>query len=199
MLKLKSINIVLNLNIALNWRAKLKLLVHCCCAPCAVETVEFFKKKNNVSIFFYNPNIHPYKEYEKRLKSLEEFCKKFDLKMFVEDFYGLRHFIKGLNNNFTNRCDFCYEDRLLKTATFAKKSGFDAFSTSLLYSPFQQHEKIKKIAEIIAHKLGILFLYEDLRIFYRTGQKKARELGFYMQKYCGCIFSEQERYLKECY
>ena len=121
------------------------------------------------------------------------------MEIFVEDFYGLRYFIKGLNNDFVNRCYFCYKDRLLKTATFAKTAGFEAFSTSLLYSPFQQHEKIKQIAELIAKDIGVIFLYEDLRGFYRAGQKKARELGIYMQKYCGCIFSEQERYLKEYY
>ena len=176
----------------------MEVLLHSCCFVCSIETVEHFKKEGHkLKLFWYNPNIHPYKEYEARLKALKAYAKGKELDLYVNDFYGLRYFIKNLNSEFDNRCSFCYKDRLTNTAKFAKQNGFDAFSTTLLYSPYQDHENIKKIGEQIAKEEGVEFLYKDLRSKFRQGQKKARETGFYMQKYCGCIFSEQERYLKK--
>ena len=87
--------------------------------------------------------------------------------------------------------------RLDKTAQKAKELGFDYFSTTLLISPYQNHEMIYEVAEDMAEKYGVKFLYKDFRPFFREGQKIAMELGMYMQKYCGCIFSEEERYLKK--
>ena len=175
----------------------MKLLLHCCCLVCSIKTIEELKKNFELTLYWFNPNIHPYKEYAARLEALKDYAKTLKLNLIVEDFYGLRYFIKNINNNFNERCLFCYETRLLKTATFAKENGFSHFSTTLTYSPFQNHELIKKIAEKISKELKINFVYEDLRKFYREGQQKAREIGLYMQKYCGCIFSEQERYLKK--
>ncbi|MEG2351563.1 MAG: epoxyqueuosine reductase QueH [Bacilli bacterium] len=100
-------------------------------------------------------------------------------------------------NNVENRCGFCYLMRLEKAAKYAKENGFDAFSTTLLISPYQNHELLKNTALIIEKKYGIKFLYRDFRPGFRQGQNKAREIGLYMQKYCGCIFSEEERYTKK--
>ena len=96
------------------------------------------------------------------------------------------------------RCqDYCYPVRLEQTAKYAKENGYEAFSTTLLVSPYQKHEELKNIGEQIAKKYGLQFLYRDFRTGFREGQAKARELGMYMQKYCGCIFSEEERYEKQ--
>lgn len=174
----------------------MKLLLHCCCFVCSIETIKAFEKNNQITLFWFNPNIHPYTEYKNRLDSLKKYKDMLNLKLIVEDFYGLRFFIKNLNNNFKERCFFCYFVRLKKTAEVAKKNGFNYFSTTLTFSPFQNHELIKKAAEQIVKETNVKFLYKDLTAFFKRGLKAAREKGLYMQKYCGCIFSEEERYLK---
>jgi predicted adenine nucleotide alpha hydrolase (AANH) superfamily ATPase len=117
----------------------------------------------------------------------------------------LRSFIKGVSrieensieeNPATNyRCAFCYRLRLEKTARYAAENGCDAFSTTLLISPYQNHELIKEIAGELAVLYKVQFLYRDFRPRFREGQREARKAGYYMQKYCGCIYSEEERYL----
>ena len=96
-----------------------------------------------------------------------------------------------------NRCVKCYEMRLFEAARQAKEGGFDSFTSSLFISPYQQHELMREVAERAAAEYGVEFLYRDFRPWFRAGQERARELGFYMQKYCGCVFSEEERYLKK--
>ena len=86
--------------------------------------------------------------------------------------------------------------RFLEAARQAKEGGFDSFTSSLFISPYQKHELMIAVAEAAAKEYGVEFLYRDFRPLFRAGQERAKELGFYMQKYCGCIFSEQERYLK---
>jgi predicted adenine nucleotide alpha hydrolase (AANH) superfamily ATPase len=135
----------------------------------------------------------------------------------MEDEYGLRVFLEGLyvqpareNGAFVNaapsspdvsrpdvsRCAFCYRLRLEKTAARAAAEGYEAFSTTLLISPYQNHDCIRATAETLAARYGVAFLYRDFRPRFRAGQKEARAKGFYMQKYCGCVFSEEERYCK---
>ena len=93
-----------------------------------------------------------------------------------------------------HRCGHCYEVRLEQTAKFAAENGFDSFTTTLLVSPYQNHELLAETAERMAQRYGVRFLYRDFRPGFRDGQAKARELGLYMQKYCGCVFSEEDRY-----
>ena len=95
-----------------------------------------------------------------------------------------------------HRCGKCYEMRLFETARQAKELGFDSFTSSLFISPYQNHELMRETAERAAMEYGVEFLYRDFRPYFHAGQDKAKELGFYMQKYCGCVFSEEERYLK---
>ena len=116
--------------------------------------------------------------------------------IFEED-YGLKEFCKNVSDDLTNRCvKYCYRVRMEQTAKFAKENGFDAFTTTLLISPYQRHDELKEICEEVAQKYGVKFLYRDFRIGFREGQAKARELGMYMQKYCGCVFSEEDRYFR---
>ena len=176
----------------------MKLLLHTCCAPCSVYCIEYLRtNKIEPTIYWYNPNIHPYKEYEKRKETLEEYAKIIKVESVFVDEYGLKEFAKNTVNDLENRClNYCYKVRLESTAKYAKENGYTAFSTTLLISPYQKHEIIKEIGEQIAKEYGLEFLYIDFREGFRKGLAKAREMGLYMQKYCGCVFSEEERYLK---
>ena len=180
----------------------MKLLLHACCAPCSIQCVQALADEDlRPTLFWYNHNIHPYTEYRSRLDALQNFSKDKDLSLVIEDEYGLQPFIKAVSvvdAEEGKRCIICYRMRLEKTAIFAAANGYDAFSTSLLISPYQNHELIKAIGEELAAAQGIEFLYRDFRSFFRISQKQAREAGYYMQKYCGCIFSEEERYCGQC-
>ena len=176
----------------------MKLLLHTCCAPCSVYCVEQLLKDGiDITSYWYNPNIHPYKEYESRLDCLKKYNEKIEIPLIVDNYYGLIDFCKNVVDKLDNRCGYCYLCRLEKTAKYAKENGYDAFSTTLLISPYQNHELLKKTGELLERKYNIKFLYKDFRPGFIKGYEKARELGLYMQKYCGCIFSEEERYLKE--
>ena len=152
----------------------------------------------NVTCFWYNPNIHPYTEYKSRLNALTDYadttCRV--PTVIVQDYYGLVEFTRNVINNLDNRCGYCYETRIKETAKYAKEHGFDMFSTTLLVSPYQKHDKIKEVCEKYAEEFDVGFYYADFRVNFREGQKTAREKNIYTQKYCGCIFSEQERYIK---
>ena len=173
----------------------MKVLMHTCCAPCSVYCIESLKKENIEPIlYWYNPNIHPYMEYKQRRDTLKEYSRLIGIETIFNNEYGLKEFCKNVVDDLENRCsNYCYRVRLEQTVKYAKENGFDAFTTTLLVSPYQKHEEIKKICEELSKKYNISFLYRDFRIGFREGQVKARELGLYMQKDCGCIFSEEER------
>ena len=174
----------------------MKLLMHACCAPCSVYCVDTLRKEGiEPTIYFYNPNIHPYMEYRNRRNALEEYCKLENIKLKIEDEYGLKEFCKNVVDKLNTRCiDFCYPVRLKKAFKYAKENGYDAVTTTLLYSIYQKHDAIKKICEDLSNEYGIKFIYRDFREGWKYGQEKARNLDIYMQKYCGCIFSEEDRY-----
>ena len=176
----------------------MKLLLHTCCAPCSVYCIDTLRNEGiDPTVYWYNPNIHPYKEYEARRDCLKEYVKLINVQAIFEEDYGLRDFCKSVVNDLENRCiNYCYKIRLEQTAKYAKENGYDSFSTTLLVSPYQNHEAIKKLGEKLAEKYKIEFVYRDFRVGFREGQRKARELGLYMQKYCGCVFSEEDRYLR---
>lgn len=174
----------------------MKILLHICCGPCSVGTFKALDRETHeVTGYWYNPNIHPYQEFKARLNSLKDYAKEIDLDLIVEAEYGLKHFINMVSDDLDNRCHKCYYDRIYHTALKAKELGFDAFTTTLLDSPYQMHELMVKISEDIALKVGVDFFYMDPRPYFRVGNNEARRMGQYMQKYCGCIFSEAERYL----
>jgi len=185
----------------------MKLLLHACCAPCSVQSVQALAEERiRPDLYWYNLNIHPYTEYRSRRDSLRAFAESSKLSLTMEDEYGLRLFIRGVENagksgrrreNGVNhhRCAYCYRFRLEKTAALAAKNDCDAFSTTLLISPYQNHDLIRDIGEGLAAQYAVPFFYRDFRPRFRQGQNQAREAGYYMQKYCGCIYSEEERYL----
>ena len=173
----------------------MKLLLHTCCAPCSVYCIQKLRKDNiEPVIYWYNPNIHPYMEYKARRDTLKEYTKSIGVEAIFEENYGLREFCKNVIDDLDNRCQYCYRMRLERTVQYAKENGYDAFCTTLLISPYQNHEKLKQTGEELKKEYGIHFYYQDFREGFRQGQNEARELGLYMQKYCGCIFSEEIRY-----
>ncbi len=175
----------------------MKTLLHICCAPCANQCVEVLRgDKIEVTGFWYNPNIHPFTEYRSRRNCLREYAKCVELPLLERDEYALRPFVREVAENIAGRCVKCYELRLFATAKAAKEGGFDAFTSSLFISPYQNHELMREVAQRAAAEYGVEFLYRDFRPYFRAGQDYARQYGFYMQKYCGCVFSEEERYLK---
>lgn len=176
----------------------MKLLLHICCAPCSAACIKVLREENiDIVGYWYNPNIHPFKEYDNRLKALKEYSKMINLNVIYDDFYGLDEFVKNTVNIIDNRCGYCYLSRMERVVKYAHDNGYDAFSSTLFISPYQKHDLLKSICENLSKKYNIQFLYRDFRPYYELGREMFRETGLYMQKYCGCIFSERERYKKE--
>lgn len=171
----------------------MKLLMHTCCAPCSVYCIELLRKEGIEPVsYWYNPNIHPYIEYKTRRDTLIEYSKMENFELIIQEEYGLKEFCKNVVGDLENRCtNYCYIVRLEQTAKYAKENGYDAFTSTLFVSPYQKHEQLKDICENLSKKYDIEFIYRDFREGFREGQNKARQLGLYMQKYCGCIFSER--------
>lgn len=178
---------------------KMKLLLHTCCAPCSVYCIDSLREEGiEPTVYWFNPNIHPYMEYKSRRECLKDYTDLIKIEAIFDENYGLKKFCKNVIDDLENRCkEYCYLVRLEQTAKYAKEHGYDAFTTTLLVSPYQNHESLIEVANKMANKYGIEFLYRDFRVGFRQGQNKARELGLYMQKYCGCVFSEEERYSKQ--
>ena len=174
------------------------LLLHTCCAPCSVYCVSSLREVGIEPVsFWFNPNIHPYQEYRARRDTLISYAEAIGLELLVRENYGLRTFVEAVGGDLDHRCGYCYTCRLEETARYAAEHGFTAFSTTLLVSPYQDHEGICRAARQLAERYGVPFLYRDFRPGFRRGQAEARERGLYMQKYCGCVFSEEERYAKQ--
>ena len=173
-------------------------LMHICCAPCANGCVASLRDEGiAVTGFWYNPNIHPFTEYRARRNCVREYAQSIGLPLIEQDEYALRPFIRAVAENIDHRCETCYKMRLFATAKKAAQDGFDSFTSSLFISPYQDHECMRRAAEEAAQMFGVSFLYRDFRPLFKQGQQTAREREFYMQKYCGCVFSEEERYLKK--
>ena len=174
----------------------MKTLMHICCAPCANRPIAALREEGiELAGFWYNPNIHPYSEYRSRKTCLEDYAREISLPLVVVNDYGLRQFVQHVADNIDGRCAYCYRVRMEETARYAAEHGFDSFTTSLLISPYQNHEAICAVARAMGGEYGVEFLYRDFRPLFREGQQFARDHGFYMQKYCGCVFSEEDRYL----
>lgn len=177
-----------------NLRMK-KLLLHICCGPCGIYPSGKLREEGfEVEGLFYNPNIHPESEFLRRRDSVYELSRKASLKVNFQDYIPEDFFAKvGTYTEKPQRCSICWELRLKKTALFARENNFDGFSTTLLVSPYQSQDRIKEIGEHISREEGIEFFYRDFRGGFRDAQKQAKEMGLYLQKYCGCVYSQAER------
>ncbi len=172
-----------------------KVLIHACCGPCAIYPFNVLKKKGHeVMCFFYNPNIHPLREYLQRAESLERTAEAFGIRAIRMDReYDPAIFLRLTVFREEQRCFLCYQLRLERTRNMALKGGFDFFTTTLLFSKRQQHGLIRSVGESLSRQKSA-FLYEDFRPGWREGREKAHEMGLYRQDYCGCIYSEFERF-----
>jgi epoxyqueuosine reductase len=172
-----------------------RILLHICCAPCTIYPLRVLREEGgNVSGAYINPNIHPYQEYQKRLKTLEMFAAREGLLVIREEAYPMVEFLRQVAFREEERCRYCYTLRLTQTAQMARRGRFDAFTTTLLYSRFQKHDLIRSIAESAAVQQGIRFLYRDFREGWSEGVRISKEIGMYRQSYCGCLYSEKERF-----
>ena len=177
----------------------MKILLHTCCAPCSIYPVDVLKERNfSVMGFFYPHNIHPYTEMERRKDTLRHYAEKIGLRVIYPESYNLEEFLRNVAFRENSRCLFCYHDRLKATALLARQGKFDCFSSTLLYSKFQKHEQIKCIGEEVERDVGVNFYYEDFRQGWKEGIARSKALGMYRQQYCGCIYSEKERFAGKC-
>ena len=175
----------------------MKILLHICCANCAIYPLERMEEKGEQAVgYFFNPNIHPYQEYQKRLDALKKYSESVGLKVIYRDEYLLEEFLRNVSHRVEERCQYCYSSRLEATAREAKDGGFDQFSTTLLQSAHQNHALIKETGERVAQEVGIPFYYEDFRQGWKRGVEVSKTMGLYRQQYCGCIYSEKERYFR---
>ena len=173
----------------------MRLLLHTCCAPCLIYPLERLRKQGfSVTGFFYNPNIHPFSEYKNRKQAVEDFSKTDDIEIIYPEYKPAEYFqAVNMREEKPERCLLCWSIRLRKTAKNAKEKGFDSFTTTLLVSPYQDQEQLKKIGSDIAKEEGVDFYYEDFRPGFRKAHDLAKTKGIYCQKYCGCIYSEVQR------
>jgi len=173
----------------------MKLLLHICCGPCATYPVPFLKEQGyQVYGYFYNPNIHPFTEYQKRREALEEYARKEEIKIIYDEEYNPVEYFRHVAYREAQRCFLCYQLRLFRTAQVARKGKFDGFTTTLLVSPFQKHELIREVGEAAADSYGVPFIYYDFRNGFKETVTRSKALGLYRQQYCGCLHSELERY-----
>lgn len=173
-----------------------KLLLHCCCGPCAIFPVEELLASGEWEIrgLWYNPNVHPYTEYERRRDTLLGYLESSGVGAIVDDSYDIAGWLRRAAFREAEKCMLCYHDRMNRAASMAKKGKFDAFTTTLLYSKFQNHELVRRAGEAAAAEYGLQFHYRDFRVGWKAGLEKSRALSMYRQQYCGCIYSEEARY-----
>ncbi|MBQ8698025.1 MAG: epoxyqueuosine reductase QueH [Schwartzia sp.] len=198
----------------------MKLLMHMCCGPCSCYPLKKLRADGIEPVgYFFNPNIHPYQEWNTRLKTAKCFAEKTGMEFVADDRYLLRDFLRralaaegkpalaaagtqeealafvtAYKLQKDRRCRMCYTWRLEQAARFAAEGGYSAFTSTLFYSIYQQHDVMKQLAEHFAQVYGVEFYYEDFRAGWQEGIDISLELGLYRQAYCGCVFSEEERY-----
>ena len=182
---------------------KQTLLLHACCAPCSSYVLEYLTKHFHIILFYYNPNISPKQEFEKRTRELQRLVGEmpfedkpeiivgsYDQSEFYEIAKGLEHLPEG-----AERCFRCYRLRLEKTAELAAKLGADYFTTTLSISPYKNAQKLGEIATELSQIYGVEALPADFKK--KGGYKRSIELsaqyGLYRQDYCGCVYSKAER------
>lgn len=173
----------------------MNVLLHICCANCAIYPARVLREAHHaVTGFFFNHNIHPYQEYRRRLDSVHAYATASSLPLVCVDEYRLEDFLAQTSQDPAGRCTYCYQSRLRRTAEHAATHGFDAFSSSLLYSRYQNHALIRQLGEELARHYGVSFLYQDFRSGWQEGIRDSKAMGLYRQQYCGCVYSEKDRF-----
>lgn len=173
-----------------------KIIIHACCAICSGYPISYLKDMGyQVCVYFYNPNIFPAEEYQKRLEAQRTLCEHFGCELIEADYNPDEYyeFVRGFENEPEKglRCDKCFELRLRKTAEYAKSIGVSKFTTSIVISPHKNFAKLTAIGEKIAQETGIEYLAVDFKKkdgFLKTN-KISKDLDLYRQSYCGCRFA----------
>lgn len=175
-----------------------RILLHTCCGRCTTYVLERLQEEGfQVTGFWYNPNIHPYLEHERRREAMLAYAQKVNLPMIVHERYEMPLYLREVVGEEIGRCNLCYRMRLTKTAQTAKESDFPCFTTTLLMSIYQDRDLIGRVGEEVAREEGVEFYYEDFTPGWQQHHELSREAHIYKQKYCGCIYSEWERYRKK--
>lgn len=184
-----------------------KLLLHSCCAPCSSYVTEYLSEYFDITLLYFNPNISPKSEYEKRIDEVKRLIKEMPLKSpvkLIEGRYSPEEFFemaKGMETlpEGKERCFKCYRLRLFEAAKTAKENGFDYFTSTLSISPHKNAEKLNLIGEELEKEFGVKYLYADFkkRNGYKRSIELSREYGLYRQNYCGCVYSKVQSTLKE--
>lgn len=177
----------------------MKILVHLCCGPCAITPIQTLLEAGfKVTGFFYNPNIHPLQEYLRRRDSVALMAEKLQIPViYKDDEYAPKDYFRAIVFREANRCQICYTLRLERTLSIARRGKFDLFTTTLLYSKFQKHEQIHSLGQDLATGGRVQFYYADFRLGWSKGIALSKEWGLYRQQYCGCLYSETERYAQQ--
>lgn len=170
----------------------MNILLHICCGPCSLYVIDALKKRypeENITGYFYNPNIHPYDELIRREAGAAKACAHKEIPLISKEDYDLASW-KCFGGEGAKRCVMCYQRRFEETARYAAEHGYSHFTSTLFVSPYQNHEAMNRAARAAATRYGVTFLEgSDFREGFREGQNQARALGLYRQKYCGCIRS----------
>jgi predicted adenine nucleotide alpha hydrolase (AANH) superfamily ATPase len=171
------------------------ILLHVCCAPCATYCVKRLRELDfEVTGFWYNPNVHPFGEHERRRETLAQYAAEIDLSVIWEPGYEMVEFLRHVagQEDYGRRCKICYRMRLERTAQVAAREGLDAFTTTLLISPYQDQDAIRAIGEEMDQQHGVSFFFENFRRGWTEHGRMVREHDLYSQHYCGCVYSEWE-------
>ncbi|MFO8055748.1 MAG: epoxyqueuosine reductase QueH [bacterium] len=173
----------------------MKVLMHVCCGPCAVYPTDTLRAESmELMLYFFNPNVQPYQEFERRLNAARRFAEQAGLKMIEDTLYDPEEWFRMMAFRESFRCRICYRTRLEAAAQVARRGGFDAFTTTILYSKQQHHDLARELGEAVGEDKGVPFLYRDFRHGWKEGIEKSKELELYRQQYCGCIYSERDRF-----
>lgn len=177
-----------------------RILLHTCCGPCSTYTIDRLREEGfQVTGLWYNPNVHPFMEHQRRLEAMEEYAASVGLSLLRVEGYDMLDFLRMVVGHEAHgeRCRLCYAMRLNRTAEEAARRGFDAFTTTLLISPHQNQEHIREAGTAAAGEYGVDFHFENLRRGWSERGRLTREHDLYRQQYCGCVYSEWERYSGE--
>ncbi len=173
----------------------MKILLHICCGPCATYPFEVLEGEGHqVDGYFYNPNIHPFTEYLRRREGVDKLAAATSRRVIYSPSYDFEEFFRRVAFRESQRCRLCYDQRLKQTALVARKGKYDAFTTTLLISKQQKHELAREVGETAAAEAGVKFLYRDFRDGWKRHWELTEEHGLYKQQYCGCLYSEYERF-----
>lgn len=171
-------------------------MLHVCCAPCATYTAKRLRELGFGELvgLWYNPNVHPFSEHERRRETLAQYAQQIELPVIWESGYEMVDFLRAIHGRerFRERCGICYRLRLERTAQVAAREGFDAFTTTLLISPYQDRAAICAIGAELAGSYGLEFCDENFRRGWAERGRMTREHALYSQRYCGCVYSEWE-------